>query len=133
MDKSKIFITDNNEIDNIISEHMIKASGFKGEFIFENDTLAAIAHLKQLSGDPTKFPSLIITNLAKPHMSGFDFIAAISELEEIEQGKCLVAIVSSAAHRDGNPAYAAKFSCVKFVEQKPISTELGRRLIHHML
>ncbi len=94
--KNKIMIVDDNPIDQLITEQVLRLNGKKGDIIIMNSVNEALAYLISNTGIPEALPSKIFLDLDMPIMNGFDFLQHFSECaEEIKEGCSIVVVTAS--------------------------------------
>ena len=123
---SRIFLIDDNEMDNIFHEVILRRSGFTGEVLaFEHAQLA----LDYLQADETHAPTLIFLDINMPGMDGFEFAGKAEVLlpRALSATTTIVMLSSSSAGPDKEKA--AGISAISGFIVKPLIEQQARELV----
>ena len=94
--KNKVMIVDDNPIDQLITEYILRLNHKKGDIIITTSAKEALDYLASNANVPEALPSLIFLDLDMPVMNGFDFLQQFKEYtEEVKQGCRIVVITAS--------------------------------------
>ena len=121
---SRVFLVDDNEMDNLFHEVILRRVGFAGEIlIFE---LAQQA-LDYLQADETRTPLLIFLDINMPRMDGFQFAVKVEALLRQIPSATVVMLSSSSAELDKNKA--AQIKAISGYIVKPLDETMARELL----
>jgi CheY-like chemotaxis protein len=99
--KSKVMIVDDNPIDQLITEYILKFKYNKGDIIVMTSANDALNYLALHENSPEELPSLIFLDLDMPVMNGFDFLQRFKEYaDEVKEGCRIVVVTASEAKAD---------------------------------
>jgi CheY-like chemotaxis protein len=94
--KNKVMIVDDNPIDQLITEYILKLNHKKGDIIVMTSANAALEYLALNANVPEALPSLIFLDLDMPVMNGFDFLQRFKEYaDEVKEGCRIVVVTAS--------------------------------------
>jgi CheY-like chemotaxis protein len=121
-----VMLIDDNEIDNLINQKMIEASGISEHIYTHTGARSAIEFLKNMEKlrDTGKnvLPELIFLDIDMPLMDGFQFLDEFEKLEDETKTHCsVVMLTSSISPADVNKS--KKYEYVKKYINKPLSQE----------
>ena len=123
---SRIFLIDDNEMDNVFHEVILRRSGFTGEVLVFEDAQQALDYLQ---ADETHAPTLIFLDLNMPRMDGFKFASKAEVLLQraLSATTAIVMLSSSSAGPDREKA--AGISAISGFIVKPLIEQQARELI----
>jgi CheY-like chemotaxis protein len=92
--ESKVMIVDDNPIDQMITEYILKLNHKQGNIIVMTSVYQALTYLAENANNPEALPSLIYLDLDMPIMNGFDFLKHFKEYAAEVQEKCRIVVVT---------------------------------------
>jgi len=121
-----VMLIDDNEIDNLINQKMIEASGITEHIYTHTGARSAIEFLKNMEKlrDTGKnvLPEMIFLDIDMPLMDGFQFLDEFEKLEDDTKAHCsVVMLTSSISPADVNKS--KKYEYVKKYINKPLTQE----------
>jgi len=121
-----VMLIDDNEIDNLINQKMIEASGIAEHIYTHTGARSAIEFLKNMEklNDAGKevLPDMIFLDIDMPLMDGFQFLDEFENLDEATKDHCgVVMLTSSISPADVNKS--KKYEYVKKYINKPLTQE----------
>lgn len=127
----KIMLIDDNEIDNLINQKMIEASGI-GERIMVHSgaksALESLKNLEKLSDSPEQLlPELIFLDIDMPIMDGFQFLEEFDRLSDAIKNYTKVVMLTSSMNPQ-DLSKAKKSAYVKKYLNKPLSQDALSKL-----
>ena len=119
-------LIDDNEIDNLINQKMIEATGIAENIYTHTGAKSAIEFLKNLEKlenlSSEVLPEIIFLDIDMPLMDGFQFLDEFDKLKEQTQNKCKVIILTSSINpQDLNKSKT--YTNVKSYLNKPLTQE----------
>ena len=119
-------LIDDNEIDNLINQKMIEASGITEHIYTHTGARSAIEFLKNMEklkeSGQNVLPDLIFLDIDMPLMDGFQFLDEFENLEADTKSKCsVVMLTSSISPSDVNKS--KNYEYVKKYINKPLTQE----------
>jgi len=127
-----VMLVDDNEIDNLINQKMIEASGIAEHIFVHSGAKSAIEFLKnieKLAKVPVDLylPEVIFLDIDMPLMDGFQFLDEFGKLSESIKNHCnIVMLTSSLNPQDMNKAKKNQF-VLKYLN-KPLTQENLKKL-----
>jgi CheY-like chemotaxis protein len=123
-----ILLIDDNEMDNHISEYIIKASNIVEKINVFNSPIEALEYLVILQTNQEKFPDAIFLDINMSEMDGFGFLDEYSKFPEgIINGTSIFMLTSSDDPNDIERAL--KYPVVKKYFVKPLTKDILYQLI----
>ena len=124
---SRIFLIDDNEMDNVFHEVILRRSGFTGEVLVFEDAQQALNYLQ---ADETHTPTLIFLDINMPRMDGFEFASKAEVLLQRAPSATTTTIVMLSSSSAGpDKEKAAGISAISGFIVKPLIEQQARELI----
>lgn len=92
--KKKVMIVDDNPIDQLITEYILKLDHNKNDIILMTNAVEALAYLALNANQPEALPSLIFLDLDMPIMNGFDFLQEFKNYADEVKDNCKIVVVT---------------------------------------
>jgi CheY-like chemotaxis protein len=122
-----ILLIDDNEMDNHISEYIIKASNIVEKINVFNSPIEALEYLAMVQSNQEKFPDAIFLDINMPDMDGFGFLDEFSKFHEDIVTRTSIYMLTSS--NDPNEIERAlKYPVVKKYFVKPLSKDILNQL-----
>lgn len=123
---SRIFLIDDNEMDNVFHEVILRRSGFTGEVLVFEDAQQALDYLQ---ADETHAPTLIFLDLNMPRMDGFEFAGKAEVLLQRALSATTTIVMLSSSSAGPDREKAAGISAISGFIVKPLIEQQARELI----
>lgn len=115
-----VMLVDDNEIDNLINQEMIRSTNFAKNILVFLTGQEALAFLKENEHDNNLLPEIIFLDINMPVMNGFQFLEVFDGLSETVQGKCKIIMLSSSiSPKDIDQAASSRY--VRKYLNKPLN------------
>ncbi len=88
-------IVDDNPIDQLITEYILKLNHEKDNIIVMTSANEALAYLDLHLHNPESLPSLIFLDLDMPVMNGFDFLQRFKEYTDVVKEDCKIVVITA--------------------------------------
>ncbi|OYX84078.1 MAG: hypothetical protein B7Y83_09375 [Flavobacteriales bacterium 32-34-25] len=95
MKTNHVLLIDDNEIDNIVNNHVIMKSKIAEKITIKKSAIAALEYLKGIEGNAIQFPDLIFLDISMPVMDGFGFLEEITKISIPEEKQFSIVMLSS--------------------------------------
>ena len=123
---SRIFLIDDNEMDNVFHEVILRRSGFTGEVLAFEDAQHALDYLQT---DETHAPTLIFLDINMPRMDGFEFAGKAEVLLQRALSATTTIVMLSSSSASPDKEKAAGISAISGFIVKPLFEQQARELI----
>ena len=123
---SRIFLIDDNEMDNVFHEVILRRSGFTGEVLAFEDAQQALNYLQ---ADETHAPTLIFLDINMPRMDGFEFASKAEGLLQRALSATTTIVMLSSSSASPDKEKAAGISAISGFIVKPLFEQQARELI----
>ena len=123
-------LIDDNEIDNLINQKMLEASGIVDTIFMHTGAKGALEFLKnieKLSTDGSGLPEVIFLDIDMPLMDGFQFLDEFDKLSEYIKKHCSIIMLTSSINPQ-DLSKAKKSNYVKKYINKPLTQEALEKL-----
>lgn len=116
----KVMLVDDNEIDNLINQEMIRSTSFADEILVFLTGQEALNFLQENQGDKEALPEIIFLDINMPVMNGFQFLEIFDSLSDTVQEKCKIIMLSSSiSPKDIDQAASSRY--VRKYLNKPLN------------
>jgi CheY-like chemotaxis protein len=125
-----VMLIDDNEIDNLINQKMLEASGIVDTIFMHTGAKGALEFLKnieKLSTDGSGLPEVIFLDIDMPLMDGFQFLDEFDKLSEYIKKHCSIIMLTSSINPQ-DLSKAKKSNYVKKYINKPLTQEALEKL-----
>lgn len=125
---SQILLVDDDEITNMLLEHVIRKSGRVKDILSAVDGAAALVILEGLIAQGKPVPELILLDVNMPGMGGFEFLDQYEARGLAQQGQMIIVMLSTSLLPEDH-ARAAEDPNVRGFANKPFDTEAFEALL----
>lgn len=125
--RKHILLIDDNEIDNFISEYIIKKCKIADKITVKTSAIDALEFLKIINRNSEVFPDLIFLDIKMPVMDGFGFLEEFTKFPESINNQCTIVMLSSSSDQDDIDSAFKHHSVKKFLT-KPLKIEMLENL-----
>ena len=127
-----LMLVDDNEIDNLINQKMIEASGICEHIFIHSGAKSAIEFLKNIEklakGDLNLYlPEIIFLDIDMPLMDGFQFLDEFEKLSEIIKNHCKVVMLTSSLNPQDMYKAKKNLHVLKYLN-KPLTQDSIKKL-----
>ena len=126
-----VLLVDDNEIDNLINQKMIEASGITEKIFVNTSAKSALEFLKNLSilenNGKDFLPDLLFLDIDMPLMDGYQFLDEFGKLKENIKEKMTIIMLTSSINPHDERA-AKRYPFVKKFLHKPLTKEMLQNL-----
>ena len=122
-----LMLVDDNEIDNLINQKMIEASGICEHIFVHSGAKSAIEFLKNIEklakGDLNLYlPEIIFLDIDMPLMDGFQFLDEFEKLSDIIKNHCKVVMLTSSLNPQDMSKARKNLHVLKYLN-KPLTQD----------
>ncbi|OAQ40677.1 response regulator receiver protein [Pedobacter psychrophilus] len=119
----KALLIDDNFIDNMINEKILKANNFAEEIVIKLSCETAISYLQQLEKNNEELPEVIFLDIRMPVKTGFDFLVEFQDLQSFNKEAIKIVMLSSSLDPTDHKK-VIEFNNVTDFLGKPLTTAL---------
>ncbi len=120
--KSALLI-DDNFIDNMINEKILKTCDFAEEIVIKQSCESAINYLHELDKNNKTLPEVIFLDIRMPIKTGFDFLVEFQEIQSPNKQSVKIVILSSSLDPNDHKK-VIEFNNVTDFLGKPLTSDL---------
>lgn len=127
-----VMLVDDNEIDNLINQKMIEASGICEHIFVHSGAKSAIEFLKNIEklikGNVNLYlPELLFLDIDMPLMDGFQFLDEFEKLSEVIKNHCKVVMLTSSLNPQDMTKAKKNLNVLKYLN-KPLTQDSIKKL-----
>lgn len=116
-------LIDDNFIDNMINEKILRACDFAEEIIIKQSCESAIDYLHDLDKNSRNLPEVIFLDIRMPIKTGFDFLVEFQEIQSLNKQEVKIVILSSSLDPSDHKK-VIEFNNVTDFLGKPLTSDL---------
>lgn len=125
MSLRSVLVIDDSDPDLLYTQIMLDAADVAARVITCGSAPEALAHLQRPEGHDV---DLILLDINMPEMDGFEFLEVYGELQDSQQARAVVVMLTSSPD-PADRARAAGFACVRGYVVKPIDKAVAAGLV----
>ena len=118
--KKRIFLVDDNEIDNYINQTIINSLDFASDIVIMTSAHKALNYL--IMCDRESLPDLLFLDINMPAINGFDFLVEFKKLKQ-EIIKNIIVIILTSSDKEEDMLEMSKIPIVFSYLVKPLSED----------
>ncbi len=119
----KALLIDDNFIDNMINEKILRANNFAEDIVIKLSCETAISYLQQLEKNNEELPEVIFLDIRMPVKTGFDFLVEFQDLQSFNKEAIKIVMLSSSLDPTDHKK-VIEFNNVTDFLGKPLTTAL---------
>ena len=119
----KALLIDDNFIDNMINEKILKANNFAEEIVIKLSCETAISYLQKLEKNNQELPEVIFLDIRMPVKTGFDFLVEFQDLQSLNKEEIKIVMLSSSLDPTDHKK-VIEFTNVTDFLGKPLTSDL---------
>lgn len=119
-----IMLIDDNEMDNIYHQYVLRKAGVAREVVVMESGEAALAYLKKPGA---VLPNLIFLDINMPSMNGFEFVEAYGAFHPEPAPLIIIMLTSSSSPEDQERA--RHYALIKSYLTKPLTGEAVQEVV----
>ncbi len=123
----KALLIDDNFIDNMINEKILRANDFAEKIIIKQSCESAINYLQDLVKNNDELPEIIFLDIRMPVKTGFDFLVEFQEIQSSNKEDVKIVMLSSSLDPSDHKK-VIEFNNVTDFLGKPLTTELLKNI-----
>ena len=124
---NKALLIDDNFIDNMINEKILRTCDFAEEIIIKQSCESAINYLHDLDKNNKNLPEIIFLDIRMPFKTGFDFLVEFQEIQSPNKQDVKIVMLSSSLDPNDHKK-VNEFNNVTDFLGKPLTTELLKNI-----
>ncbi len=119
----KALLIDDNFIDNMINEKILRSCDFAEEITIKQSCESAINFLNELDKNGQNLPEVIFLDIRMPVKTGFDFLVEFQDIQSPNKQDVKIVMLSSSLDPNDHKK-VIEFNNVTDFLGKPLTTEL---------
>ncbi|REH01821.1 response regulator [Flavobacterium aquicola] len=123
MIKKHVLLVDDNDIDNYVTNHIVKKSKIAEKISIKNSAVKALEFLETIKDNSEEFPDMIFLDISMPIMNGFGFLDELIKFPLVAGNHCSVVMLTSSSDQNDIDR-ALQYSVVKNYLTKPLKLEM---------
>ena len=120
---NKALLIDDNFIDNMINEKILRTCDFAEEIIIKQSCESAINYLHDLDKNNNNLPEVIFLDIRMPVKTGFDFLVEFQEIQSPNKQDVKIVMLSSSLDPNDHKK-VIEFNNVTDFLGKPLTIDL---------